>query len=100
MKNKGLKPMAIPNKTPEWVVNVTFSDSRIADAKLRKIHAEAMARAERLGLEHPTFATAVDPRLSAPQQHKHGPSNRRILITACMAVGCGLTLLVQLIFGG
>jgi len=48
-----------------------------------------------------TFATTVDPRLTEPvQQHKRGPSNRRILIALGMALGCGLTLLVQLIFGG
>ena len=74
MKTKGLKQMAIKNDHSQ-----TFGEY---------INSRT------------TFATAVDPRLAKPvQQRTPGPSDRRILIAVGMALGCGLTLLFQLIFG-
>jgi hypothetical protein len=79
------------NPGPKFVVNTTFSDSRI----------DKLKKPEWYSSDSPNFATAVDPRLTEPvQPHKRGPSNRRILIAVGMAIGCGLTLLFELILGG
>lgn len=75
MKNKGLKPMAIKNN-----INQTFDEY---------VNSRS------------TFSTSVEPRLTDPvQPFNPSPSNRRILVAVGMALGCGLTLLFELFFGG
>jgi len=105
MKNKVLKPVAVKNEQDQG-----YDDYITARAGFPKdfdpwnrsgLLPNQTGPISKNSLDNDfIFTTAVDPRLTnLVQPCKRGPSNRRILIAVGMALGCGLTLLFEFVFG-
>jgi len=105
MKPQGLKPMAIKNEQDKYYND--YINSRSTFAKEFNPWERGGLLPNQTGPISKSsihndfiFTAAVGPRLTDPVPPCNlGPSNRWILIALGMVLGCGLTLLFELIFG-